>query len=140
KTKSVRPPPGAACAANSTRSDEGAGCDRVSPPPCGEGSGVGVTQEGDVRVLPFAVGTRLITPPLAPPRQGEGNRVRGAVHSRNAPIEFVGTLAFAITIAVVVLGTGPALAHTGHEHAVSFAAGFAHPWSGLDHMPAMVAV
>ncbi len=33
-----------------------------------------------------------------------------------------------------------ALAHTGLEHAVSFASGFAHPWSGLDHMLAMVAV
>ena len=33
-----------------------------------------------------------------------------------------------------------ALAHTGLEHAVSFAAGFSHPWSGLDHMLAMVAV
>ena len=33
-----------------------------------------------------------------------------------------------------------ALAHTGLEHAVSFAAGFGHPWSGLDHVLAMVAV
>jgi len=33
-----------------------------------------------------------------------------------------------------------ALAHTGAEHAVSFASGFAHPWSGLDHMLAMVTV
>jgi urease accessory protein len=33
-----------------------------------------------------------------------------------------------------------ALAHTGLEHAVSFASGFKHPWSGLDHMLAMVAV
>jgi urease accessory protein len=31
-------------------------------------------------------------------------------------------------------------AHTGLEHAVSFAAGFKHPWTGLDHMLAMLAV
>jgi urease accessory protein len=33
-----------------------------------------------------------------------------------------------------------AVAHTGAEHTLSFAAGFAHPWSGLDHILAMVAV
>lgn len=35
--------------------------------------------------------------------------------------------------------SGAALAHPGHE-ATSFAAGFAHPFSGLDHLLAMVAV
>jgi urease accessory protein len=45
-----------------------------------------------------------------------------------------------LVAAFVAVGCGPALAHTGHEHAVSFAAGFRHPWSGLDHMLAMVAV
>ena len=40
------------------------------PPPCGEGSGVGVQQRHD---------TRGFTPPLTPPRQGEGNRARRAV-------------------------------------------------------------
>jgi urease accessory protein len=34
----------------------------------------------------------------------------------------------------------PALAHTGAEHAFSFTSGFTHPWTGLDHMLAMVAV
>ena len=34
----------------------------------------------------------------------------------------------------------PALAHTGAEHAFSFASGFKHPFTGLDHMLAMVAV
>ena len=34
----------------------------------------------------------------------------------------------------------PALAHTGAEHALSFASGFKHPFTGLDHMLAMVAV
>jgi urease accessory protein len=38
------------------------------------------------------------------------------------------------------MGSESALAHTGLEHAVSFVAGFQHPWSGLDHMLAMVAV
>ena len=33
-----------------------------------------------------------------------------------------------------------ALAHTGAEHALSFAAGFKHPLTGLDHMLAMLAV
>ena len=33
-----------------------------------------------------------------------------------------------------------ALAHTGAEHAASFASGFAHPWTGPDHLLAMVAV
>jgi urease accessory protein len=38
------------------------------------------------------------------------------------------------------LGPDAALAHTGAEHALSFASGFSHPWTGLDHMLAMVAV
>jgi urease accessory protein len=33
-----------------------------------------------------------------------------------------------------------ALAHTGAEHALSFASGFKHPFTGPDHMLAMVAV
>jgi urease accessory protein len=33
-----------------------------------------------------------------------------------------------------------ALAHTGLEHAASFATGFVHPWTGADHLLAMVAV
>jgi urease accessory protein len=45
-----------------------------------------------------------------------------------------------MTGALVLAGTSAAVAHTGLEHAVSFAAGFKHPWTGLDHMLAMVAV
>jgi urease accessory protein len=45
-----------------------------------------------------------------------------------------------MTLALLGAGSEAAQAHTGLEHAVSFAAGFAHPWSGLDHMLAMVAV
>jgi urease accessory protein len=45
-----------------------------------------------------------------------------------------------MTLALLFAGSGPALAHTGPEHAFSFASGFAHPWMGLDHMLAMVAV
>jgi urease accessory protein len=41
---------------------------------------------------------------------------------------------------MTVVGSDVALAHTGLEHAVSFSSGFKHPWSGLDHMLAMVAV
>jgi urease accessory protein len=40
----------------------------------------------------------------------------------------------------MALASGEALAHTGAEHAVSFATGFAHPFTGLDHLLAMVAV
>lgn len=42
--------------------------------------------------------------------------------------------------AVAVLGSDAALAHTGAEHALSFISGFKHPWTGLDHLLAMVAV
>jgi urease accessory protein len=35
---------------------------------------------------------------------------------------------------------GAARAHTNLEHAFSFASGFSHPFTGLDHMLAMVAV
>ena len=56
-----------------------------------------------------------------------------AMHCR---IVFNATLA----IAVIGLGSSDALAHTGLEHALSFASGFKHPFTGLDHMLAMVAV
>jgi len=41
---------------------------------------------------------------------------------------------------LVIVGSDVALAHTGLEHAVSFASGFKHPWTGLDHALAMLAV
>jgi len=43
-------------------------------------------------------------------------------------------------VAVSIGAASAAHAHTGMEHAFSFASGFAHPWTGLDHMLAMVAV
>ena len=43
-------------------------------------------------------------------------------------------------VAVSIGAAGAAHAHTGMEHAFSFASGFAHPWTGIDHMLAMVAV
>ena len=50
---------------------------QVPPPPCGEGSGVGVAQEGSLshETLPITneAFLRIFTPPLTPPRQGEGN-------------------------------------------------------------------
>ena len=46
-----------------------------------------------------------------------------------------------IILAAVAAALAPsaALAHTGAEHALSFASGFTHPFTGLDHMLAMVA-
>jgi urease accessory protein len=46
----------------------------------------------------------------------------------------------AVAVGAIALTPQAALAHTGAEHALSFAAGFRHPWSGIDHMLAMVAV
>ena len=46
----------------------------------------------------------------------------------------------ALTLLVLVLGSGTAFAHPGHGTAASFAAGVAHPLSGLDHIAVMVAV
>jgi urease accessory protein len=45
-----------------------------------------------------------------------------------------------MTVALVLGGSTPVRAHTGLEHALSFGSGFGHPWSGLDHMLAMLAV
>lgn len=38
------------------------------------------------------------------------------------------------------LAAAPALAHPGHAHEAGFATGFAHPFGGLDHLLAMLAV
>lgn len=43
-------------------------------------------------------------------------------------------------LAVAALGIGSALAHPGHPDAFGFNDGFAHPFSGLDHLLAMLAV
>jgi len=46
-----------------------------------------------------------------------------------------------LTLAAVSLLTAPALAHVGQDHAGSgFAEGLMHPWFGLDHLLAMVAI
>ena len=42
--------------------------------------------------------------------------------------------------ALALAMTGPAFAHTGHGTAFSFSSGFLHPFGGLDHVLAMVAV
>ena len=42
--------------------------------------------------------------------------------------------------ALLVLGASPAFAHPGHALTDSFAAGIAHPLSGLDHIAVMIAV
>lgn len=45
-----------------------------------------------------------------------------------------------ILAAVLVMGAGPALAHTGHGEASGFIAGLSHPVLGPDHLLAMLAV
>jgi urease accessory protein len=42
--------------------------------------------------------------------------------------------------ALLALGVGPAFAHPGHIETSSFAAGIAHPLSGIDHIAVMIAV
>ena len=49
-------------------------------------------------------------------------------------------MTLALAFALLALPFSSAHAHTGLEHAVSFASGFKHPFTGLDHMLAMVAV
>ena len=44
------------------------------------------------------------------------------------------------TAALLAAGSAPAFAHVGHGATESFAAGLAHPLSGLDHITVMVAV
>jgi len=46
----------------------------------------------------------------------------------------------ALAVAATALASGAALAHTGAEHALSFASGLNHPVTGIDHMLAMVSV
>jgi urease accessory protein len=88
-----------------------------SPPPCGEGLGVGV-----VRI----VQRRHPRPPsLALPRKGGGN-------APSLLLPVMGTFFFLARIA-------PAFAHSG-EGAGGFLAGLSHPVFGLDHVVAMVAV
>jgi len=45
-----------------------------------------------------------------------------------------------VVSAALSLAATPALAHPGLHHASGFAAGFSHPFGGLDHLLAMVAV
>jgi urease accessory protein len=50
------------------------------------------------------------------------------------------TRLISISIATLVALSGVAQAHTGHNVAAGFGHGFAHPFGGLDHLIAMVAV
>jgi len=45
-----------------------------------------------------------------------------------------------LVLVSLVLGASPALAHVGHGTTASFAAGIAHPLSGLDHIAVMLVV
>jgi urease accessory protein len=60
--------------------------------------------------------------------------------TRTASILAYAGMTSAAVLAFAMCGSSAALAHTGLEHAVSFAVGFKHPWTGIDHMLAMVAV
>lgn len=46
----------------------------------------------------------------------------------------------ALLLAALLAAPVPALAHTGADHAHGLGAGFLHPFTGLDHLVAMVAV
>ena len=46
----------------------------------------------------------------------------------------------ALAVAALAMAAGGALAHTGAGHDYSFFAGLSHPFTGLDHMLAMVSV
>jgi urease accessory protein len=76
------------------------------------------------------------------PESGSGVNCGGGPSNSPHPLGKVYWVpAFAgMTFVLAGLGSNAALAHTGAEHALSFASGFAHPLTGLDHMLAMVAV
>ena len=50
--------------------------------------------------------------------------------------------AFALALAAILAAAAPAAAHTGHEHGLlaGFGAGFLHPFGGIDHLLAMLAL
>ncbi len=89
------------------------------------------------------------TTPLIPAKAGthEVNRNRpsgsktgaGGRRSRRSIGMSVWIPAFAGMSGLLLCAT-PALAHPGHDHAATFAAGLGHPFSGLDHMLAMLSV
>jgi urease accessory protein len=86
------------------------------------------------------------THPIRRPRAASKTRLRhdggGPCNSPHLFGQVSWMPAFAgMTFALALGGAASsAVAHTGAEHAASFASGFAHPWSGLDHLLAMVAV
>jgi urease accessory protein len=65
---------------------------------------------------------------------------RGGGHPRHLTKQMWKVAWIPACAGMTVAGSDAALAHTGLEHAVSFASGFKHPWTGLDHMLAMLAV
>lgn len=56
------------------------------------------------------------------------------------PTAFRQVIGPAIVLLFVLLSANPADAHVQSGHAGGFGTGFGHPWSGLDHIVAMVAV
>jgi urease accessory protein len=79
---------------------------------------------------------------LAIAADNERSRRNGRPHERPIARPIAGLGA----VAGVLLGTvHPALAHSGFDHTLafasgSFATGFAHPWTGLDHLLALLTV
>jgi hypothetical protein len=93
----------------STSPNDPAGAARISPPPCGEGSGVGVTLGETACVwrsrttCPVSIirsTSRVFTPPLTPPHQGEGNPggVRGI-----AVAQLIRLLILAVAMAIFAM-------------------------------------
>jgi len=78
--------------------------------------------------------------PIAADNGGSTRNRRAREHPMARPITGLSAVAAAL------LGTcHPALAHSGLEHTLAFASGslatgFAHPWTGLDHMLALLTV
>ena len=68
--------------------------------------------------------------------RAEAARLEGAMFW----IVFCAGMAALLAIALTILMSGVAFAHTGVDHEYSFFAGLQHPFTGLDHMLAMVAV
>lgn len=68
--------------------------------------------------------------------QAEAARLDGALFW----VLFCAGMTALLAIAFTILMGGVAFAHTGVDHEYSFLAGLSHPFTGLDHMLAMVAV
>lgn len=80
-----------------------------------------------------------LEPKLQTERHARGGGHPGHIAKRTRRVVWIPAFA-GMTLVLAATMTTAALAHTGAEHAFSFASGFKHPFTGLDHMLAMVAV